>query len=245
MSYIEEKYKNKIAETFESLRDSEEKLINLFKRKSINIADEVAQLCAHITKQINLILKKYYPEIIKMEYKIEIKSLLKFYFDLIDKLTDFIRHCENFDKLDEKYYEAILNFVKEKDMLIKRKYNNIVTRELTNFYDTKSRNALEKIISQKFEREREYFTLGSLEAEIRKIAKIAGAETISIKKADKEEKNILSSANSVVHYSAKNEDLNEKVEKELQDFLTSKQYETKPYGTSILTNANLLCDDKN
>ncbi|MEJ2251036.1 MAG: hypothetical protein P8Y97_15460 [Candidatus Lokiarchaeota archaeon] len=165
MSYIEEKYNKSINEIFNELIKSEQDLTKLFKKRSLNVVDKVAQICAYINKEINLILKKYYPEIKKMDYKVEIKSVLKFYFDLLDKLIDFVRHCEKFDKLDDNYYRVLQKFLEDKDLLISGKYRDIVTRELTSFYDRKTREDLEKIISQKLTmRNREYFTFGTIEA---------------------------------------------------------------------------------
>lgn len=241
MSYIEEKYNKVINEIFEGLKESELNLINLFERKSLGIADEVAKICAATTKQINLILKKYYPEIIKMDYKIEIKSSLKFYFDLIDKLTDFIRHCEQLDRIDENYYDVVLKFLKEKDSLIAGKYRNIVTQELTNFYDEKSRNVLEKIIAQKFAlRERNFFMFANLEEEIRKVAKLAGADYIRILKADDQAKTLLDSAKSIIRFYVEDDEKSNYVKKEIRDFLESKNYLVQENKDSICTNANLF-----
>ena len=64
MSYIEEKYKNKINEIFrKELPQWEEYLLELFTKKSITIGDNVAKTCSEVNKNVNLILKKYYPEI--------------------------------------------------------------------------------------------------------------------------------------------------------------------------------------
>ncbi|TFG06958.1 MAG: hypothetical protein EU539_06200, partial [Promethearchaeota archaeon] len=185
MSYIEKKYKENIWQTFGTLVKLEENLTNLLTKKSLKEVDEVAKLCAEFNKKINQILKKYYPEIKNMDDKLKIKSTLKFYYDLIDKLTDFIRNVENFQQLDDEYYNALIKFIQQKDMLISGKYKQICANELTAFYDKKSRANLEKIIAEKFEKQsREFFTVGPLEEEIKKIAKIAGAGEVIIKRAD-------------------------------------------------------------
>ncbi|MBD3253848.1 MAG: hypothetical protein GF383_02090, partial [Candidatus Lokiarchaeota archaeon] len=100
MSYIEEKYYDKILKTFEGLTGLQDKLVEIFEEKSIKRAEEIAKHCSQVNKKVNLILKKFYPEIKEIDKKLKIKSNLKFYFDLIDKLTDFIRHVENFNKID-------------------------------------------------------------------------------------------------------------------------------------------------
>jgi hypothetical protein len=63
MSYIEKKYNNKISEVFDDLTKLEQDILKLFNYKSIKYSEKVAKLCALSNKNINLILKKYYPEI--------------------------------------------------------------------------------------------------------------------------------------------------------------------------------------
>ncbi|MFX1260203.1 MAG: hypothetical protein ACFFAN_20320, partial [Promethearchaeota archaeon] len=142
MSYIEKKYLNKIKEIFEKeLPPLEEYLIELLNKKSIKVIDNVAKVCADFNKNINLILKKYYPEIsgyMDMDEKLKIKCFLKFYYDLIDKLTDLIRNIENFQKIDENYYNFIIDFIEEKENLISGKYRLICLQELSAFYDQES-----------------------------------------------------------------------------------------------------------
>ncbi|MFX0008985.1 MAG: hypothetical protein ACFE9R_01615, partial [Candidatus Hermodarchaeota archaeon] len=94
MSYIEKKYNSKILEIFDELTALEQDILKLFEFKSIEYSDKVAKLCALSTNKINLILKKYYPEIKQISDKLRIKSRLKFYFDLIDKMTHYIRCVE-------------------------------------------------------------------------------------------------------------------------------------------------------
>ena len=79
--------------------------------KNIN---EIAKLCADFNHNINLILKKYYPEIKAMDDKLEIKSKLKFYYDLIFYLTDLVRNIENFQKIDQEYYDKLVEFIHDK-----------------------------------------------------------------------------------------------------------------------------------
>ncbi|MCK4779278.1 MAG: hypothetical protein KAT57_03785, partial [Candidatus Lokiarchaeota archaeon] len=79
MSYIEKKYRLKINEIFEDLPILENYLIELLNRNSVKVINEIASVCAKFNKGINLILKKYYPEIKEMKDKLEIKSFLKFY----------------------------------------------------------------------------------------------------------------------------------------------------------------------
>jgi hypothetical protein len=93
MSYIEEKYAEKIFTILDNLSFVEHDIRELLGEKTIKHSDKIATLCAKCNKDLNLILKKYYPEIKSLEYKLQIKSQMKFYFELIDKLTDFIRNC--------------------------------------------------------------------------------------------------------------------------------------------------------
>ena len=264
MSYIEKKYKNKILEIFKDLSILDNDVLELFNHKSIQYTEKIAKLCALCNKQINLILRKYYPEIKQMEDKLQIKSNLKFYFDLLDKLTDFVRKVENFQKIDEKYYDAIIEFIREKDLLISGKYKAICTQELTAFYDQSTRDNLERIIAEKFERKnREFFTMGPLEEEIKKIAKIAGADEVAILKDEEMVKriNFIDNPRTIIHYTVYSED-EEKLKKvgaELKAYLISKGYEAiaflvdlKDIPTerqfltgSIITNADLFSDKDN
>ena len=248
MSYIEKKYKNKIHEIFDELPSLESHLVELLERNSVKVVDEVAQICAKFNKQINLILRQYYPEIKEMKDKLEIKSILKFYYDLIDKLTDLVRNIENFKKIDPEYYEKLIEFIDDKENLINGKYKLICSHELTAFYDPAARANLEKIISEKFlSRSKEYFTFGSLEEEIKKIARIAGANQVLIDKVDDSIKEELKSASSVIKYSVSNEDDLKRLENigtELRRFLVSKNYDVIVKLGMIITDAQLLSDKK-
>ncbi len=220
MSYIEKKYKNKIAEVFLGITDLEKKLIEALAKQSLKEADNIGKLCADCNKQINTILKKFYPEIVQISDKLEIKSRLMFYYDLIDKLSTLIRAFENFQKVEPAYYEKIVEFIKDKESLIAGKYKAISTQELTAFYDPQSRENLERILMQKLtNKEREFFTIGSLEQEIKKIAKVVGATDVkissisSLEKSDREEvKNSMSAPQSIVRFEV---DLDEKKVREL------------------------------
>ncbi|MFX1411753.1 MAG: hypothetical protein ACFFA6_15490, partial [Promethearchaeota archaeon] len=121
MSYIEKKYREKIHQIFEELPALEKSLIIALNKKSVKNIDEIAKLCADFNKNINLILKKYYPEIKEMNDKLDIKSTLKFYYDLIHKLTDLVRNIENFQKIDQEYYNKLIEFLYEKENLISGK----------------------------------------------------------------------------------------------------------------------------
>ncbi|MFX1570054.1 MAG: hypothetical protein ACFFCV_16990 [Promethearchaeota archaeon] len=246
MSYIEKKYKQKINEIFEELPSLESHLVELLERNSVKVVDEVAQVCAKFNKQINLILRKYYPEIKEMKDKLEIKSSLKFYYDLIDKLTDLVRNIENFQKIDPEYYEKLIEFIVDKESLINGKYKLICSNELTAFYDPTARANLEKIISEKFlSRSKEYFTFGSLEEEIKKIAKIAGADQVSINPVEDSMKEEFESARSIIKYSVSNENDTktlEKIGEELKDFLEAKNYSVILKIGFLITDALLFSD---
>ncbi|MHA1294097.1 MAG: hypothetical protein ACTSQJ_15705 [Promethearchaeota archaeon] len=181
MSFIEKRNRKRISEIFEELIILDKKIIELISQHSIKVVNDVATKCAKLNKKINEILKLY-PEIKVMDDKIEIKSSLQFYYDLIDKLTDFIKHIENFESLHQDYYDAICNFINKREKLIAKKYKPIATQELIAFYDKKTRQILDDILASKITKgEHEYFTFGSLEQEIKKIGKVAGADLISIK----------------------------------------------------------------
>lgn len=234
MSYIEKKYLDKISEIFrKELPQWEEYLLELFNKKSITISDNVAKACAEVNKNVNLILKKYYPEINKIDDKLEIKSQLKFYYDLLDKLTDFIRNIESFQKLDEQYYDFLIDFIKDKENLISKKYKAICIQELTAFYDKRSRDNLENILAEKLERrERQFFAIGPLEEEIKKIGKAAGAREISIFSAEERKMGkfyVIDNPKSIIHYTILSDD-EEKLKnigREIRTYLRSKGYEAE------------------
>jgi hypothetical protein len=261
MSYIEKKYNDKISEVFDDLTKLEQDILELFSYKSIKYSEKVAKLCALSNKNINLILKKYYPEIKRIDDKLRIKSRLKFYYDLIDKLTYYIRCVEEFQKLDDQYYETIIDFINEKENLISGKYKEISSHELTVFYDKKTREDLERVLIEKVEsRSRQFFTFGTLEEELKKIARIAGADTVTI--IDNEEiikkSEFINNPKAIIHYSvySTDEELLKKIGRELKEYLISKGYEAiillleiadltlkQDFLTgSIITNANLNPD---
>jgi hypothetical protein len=246
MSYIENKYREKIHQIFEELPEQEDLLLELLNKKSIQISDDIAKLCAHLNKNINQILKKYYPEIKNMDDKLEIKSNLKFYFDLIDKLTDFIRLVENFQKIDDKYYTSLIDFIEDKDNLITGKYKQICRQELTAFYDQKTRENLEKILAATIEyNSRQFFTMGPLEEEIKKLAKIAGASKIRIKKAENSNiPNITDKAQSIIQFDVESIKVNKmKIIDELKKYIESKGYKVWVEEDVIITDLKLLPDN--
>jgi len=234
MSYIEKKYLDKINEIFrKDLPQWEEYLLELFNKKSITISDNVAKTCAEVNKNINLILKKYYPEINEIDDKLEIKSQLKFYYDLLDKLTAFIRNIESFQKLDEQYYDFIIDFINDKENLISGKYKAISIQELTAFYDKRSRDNLENILAEKLERrERHFFAMGPLEEEIKKIGRAAGASQVSIFSAEERKMgkfNVIDNPQSIIHYTvlSDDEDKLKDIGRELRAYIRSKGYEAE------------------
>ena len=246
MSYIEKKYKNNIFETFNELSGFEKEILNLLNHKSITYTDKIAKLCAICTKKINLILKKYYPEIKKIDDKLNIKVYLKFYYDLIDKLTDLVRNVEQFQKLDDNYYNTIIDFILNKEILIKGKYREICSKELTSFYDIETRTQIEKILIQKIEnKNREFFSMGPLEEEIKKLARFYGAINVSIKKVEEREKELMPDAYSIISYEVESEVNSvgiQEIGKRIKDFLESKKYTVILKHKVIITNAKLLPD---
>lgn len=246
MSYIEKKYKSNIFEIFKELSALEKDILNLLNYKSISYADKIAKLCALCNKKINIILSKYYPEIKNIDDKLDIKVYLKFYYDLIDKLTELVRNIEQFQKLDDKYYNTIVDFIINKEILVKGKYREICTKELTSFYDTETRNQIEKILIAKIEnKSREFFSMGPLEEEIKKVARSYGAIEVTIKKASEEERAKLLDARSIISYKGKSGSFSEDVDEigeQLKDFLESKKYSVILKPSRLITNANLLPD---
>lgn len=246
MSYIEKKYRLKINEIFEDLPILENYLIELLNRNSIKVINEIASVCAKFNKSINLILKKYYPEIKEMKDKLEIKSFLKFYYELIAKLTDLVRNIINFQKIDPEYYDKLIEFIDNKETLINGKYKTICAKELTAFYDPTSRANLEKIISEKFlMKSKQYFTIGSLEEEIKKIAKIAGANQVLILPVEESYRKELESAESIISYTVlddKDKKILHKIGTELKQYLESKNYNVVVKPSFIITNAKLFSD---
>jgi hypothetical protein len=246
MSYIEKKYYNKINEVFDSLSVLDNSLLNELNKKSVKNINEVAKLCAEFNHNVNIILKKYYPEIKEMKYKLEIKSYLKFYYDLIFKLTDLVKHIENYQKIDQEYYDKLIEFMNDKEQLIFGKYKNICAQELTAFYDQNSRDALEKILIEKIERKsRHFFTFGSLEEEVKKIAKLAGANSLNIIVADELSKEELDSAQTIIIFESEDpSDLVglDKIGIELKNYLESKKYKCLLKDNTIITDAKLLPD---
>jgi len=264
MSYIEKKYNTKITEVFDDLSAIEQDILRLLINKSIAFSDKIAKLCALCTKNVNLILKKYYPEIKRIDDKLRIKSKLKFYYDLIDNLTHYIRSVEEFQKLDDHYYEIIIDFIEEKEDLISGKYTDISSKELTVFYDKKTREDLERVLTEKIESgSKQFFTFGSLEEELKKIARIAGADSISI--IDNEEmlkrSEFINNPRAIIYYSvySTDEELLKTVGRKLKEYLVSKGYEAiillleiSDYSTdrdyltgSVITNAKLVPDRDN
>ncbi|MHA1241067.1 MAG: hypothetical protein ACTSQU_09775 [Promethearchaeota archaeon] len=261
MSYIEKKYNNKITEVFDDLSAIEQDILQLLTHKSIAFSDKIAKLCALCTKKVNLILKKYYPEIKQIDDKLKIKSRLKFYYDLIGKLTHYIRSVEEFQKLDDHYYEIIIDFIEEKEDLISGKYTDISTKELTVFYDKKTREDLERVLIEKIESgSKQFFTFGSLEEELKKIARNAGADSVTI--IDDEEmikrSDFIDNPQAIIYYSvfSTDEELLKTIGRELKKYLISKGYEAiillleiSDYSTdrdyltgSVITNAKLVPD---
>ena len=246
MSYIEKKYYGKIQEVFESLLILENSLLVQINKKSVKNINEIAKLCAEFNRSINLILKKYYPEIKGMSDKLTIKSTLKFYYDLIYNLTDLVRNIESYQKIDQEYYNMLIDFVSEKNNLISGKYKRICAQELTVFYDPNSRNDLEKVLSEKIERKsNQYFTFGSLEEEIKKIAALSGAESVLIMVADQLSREELESAQSIIMFDIG--DLQDfkrlsKIGLEIKIYLESKNYQCIMKNDHIITDAKLLPD---
>jgi hypothetical protein len=176
-------------------------------------------------------------------------------------LTHYIRCIEEFQKLDDQYYETIIDFIEEKENLISGKYTEISTHELTVFYDRTTREELERVLAEKIELgSKQFFTFGSLEEELKKIARNAGADSVTI--IDDEEmikrSDFIDNPQAIIYYSvfSTDEELLKTIGRELKRYLISKGYEAmilileitdltleQEYLTgSVITNANLNPD---
>ena len=56
MSYIEKKYRKEINQIFGQLPEMENYLLELLNKKSVKIADNLANACAHLNKNINTLI---------------------------------------------------------------------------------------------------------------------------------------------------------------------------------------------
>lgn len=248
MSYIEKKYLAKIKEIFDQLTQNDKNLLELIQYRSFTKVDDIAKELADLNKKINLILKNYYPEIKNLEDKLEIKSIMKFYYDFLHNLTDFIRNVENFKKIDDRYYDALIDFIESKDILINNKYKSIVSKELTSFYDKKSRAQLERVLASKLQlRERNFFTFGPLEEEIKKIGRIHGASKISIIqiKEENQPNYDLKDATTLIKCEIEeNHDQNtmDIITNKIKIYLESKQYAAIINSNILITDARLMPD---
>jgi len=139
---------NEIFTIFNSLSSEELELKNLFEEYSIQYTEEISISCAYISKSINKILKLY-PEITEMVDKVKIKAHLKFYYELISKLTYYIKSIVNFQRINEDYYDTILDFINNKYSLINGKYTDIVKNELEAFYSKEKRDELEFFLEKR------------------------------------------------------------------------------------------------
>jgi hypothetical protein len=88
--------------------------------------------------------------------------------------------------------------------------------------------------------------MGPLESEIKKIAKIRGAEQVSIHGLDAvDSSELFDGALSIIRYSIASNDTNilNEVGEEIRDFLESKNYLAKLSTGLIITSAKLLPDE--
>ncbi|MBN1214416.1 MAG: hypothetical protein JXA99_03130 [Candidatus Lokiarchaeota archaeon] len=246
MSFIEKKYLSKIIKIFDNLSLIEDNILHLIKLKDIKKIDDIAKECSSLNKDMNLILKKYYPEVKNIQDKLKVKSIMNFYYDLLDSLTDLVRKAENFQKIDSEYFNTLIKFIKNKDNLIIDKYKPIATQEFTSFYDKKSRENLEKILEFKLKvNSNEYFTFGSLEEEIKKIATINGVKKILFKAPGKEETILFGWVKSIISFiidDMQDKKLLKDIIKKIKDYLESKNYHVEVNSNNIFTNAELFLE---
>ncbi|HEC37375.1 hypothetical protein LCGC14_1639350 [marine sediment metagenome] len=132
---------------------------------------------------------------------------------------------------------------------------------LTVFYDKKTREELESVLNEKIESgSKQFFILGSLEEEIKKIARIAGAEEVTILTNEEMLKRaeFIANPRAIIQYSVyiRDEELLKSIGRELKEYLNSKGYEAmilileiadltleqEFLAGSVITNANLNPD---
>jgi len=133
---------------FNSLETQESELIYIFEKHSIKTTDEIAKSCAHISNSINIILKLY-PGITEMNDKVKIKAHLKFYYELITKLMHFLKSVENFQQISEEYYDQIIEFLENRNILINGKYTSLTKNELDTFYSDEKKKEIEFFLEKR------------------------------------------------------------------------------------------------
>ena len=101
------------------------------------------------------------------------------------------------------------------------------------FYDKRSRDNLENILAEKLERrERQFFAIGPLEEEIKKIGKAAGAREISIFSAEERKMGkfyVIDNPKSVINYTILSDDEEKlkNIRREIRTYLRSKGFEAE------------------
>jgi len=133
---------------FNSLETQESELIYIFEKHSIKPSDEIAKSCAQISSSINLILKLY-PSITEINDKVKIKAHLKFYYELITKLMHFLKSVENFQQISEEYYDQIIEFLENRNILINGKYTSLAKNELDTFYSDEKKKEIEFFLEKR------------------------------------------------------------------------------------------------
>lgn len=133
---------------FNSLENQDFELINIFEKYSIQKTNEIAKFCAKISKSLNSILK-FYPNITEMEDKVKIKAHLKFYYELITKIMHFLKSLENFQRLSDDYYDILIEFLENRNMLINGKFTFLAKNELDTFYSEEKRKTIEFFLEKR------------------------------------------------------------------------------------------------
>ncbi len=133
---------------FNSLETQESELIYIFEKNSIKTTDEIAKSCAIVSNSVNSILKLY-PDITEMNDKVKIKAHLKFYYELITKLMHFLKLVENFQQISEEYYDQIIEFLENRNILINGKYTNLAKNELDTFYSEEKKKEIEFFLEKR------------------------------------------------------------------------------------------------
>ena len=140
-----------------------------------------------------------------------------------------------------------------------------ITEQLLKLLEERGKKALEQarktVLEEKIEMgSKQFFTYGSLEAEIKKIARIAGADEVAIFNNEEmlRRAEFINNPRAIINYSVyyKDEELLKEIGRELKEYLISKGYEAvillleindltlnREFLTgSVITNANLIPD---
>lgn len=111
--------------------------------------NEYAGLVARYSQEINAMLK-IYPNKQIWEEKIDIKSELKFSYDFLNMLVNIIRKLELNVHLDVQTLNQAIEYINNREQLIKSTYRSLAIEELESFFDPQIRERLEAHLQRTF-----------------------------------------------------------------------------------------------